>query len=83
MVAAMGQDQSMPGRDHLVEIVEQLQAELEAGAEWDNDTLVRFLGGFGALLGSIENAYVNTGRELPSDPWVLVGEALLGARHYE
>ena len=57
----------MPGRDHLVEIVEQLQAELEAGAEWDNDTLVRFLDGFGALLGSSENAYVNTGRDLPSD----------------
>lgn len=83
MVAAVNRDESMYGRDRVVEIVEQLQAELEAGEAWENDTLARFLDGFGALLGSIENAYVNTGREVPSDPWVLVGQALLGARNYE
>lgn len=83
MVAAMSEDGTMNGRDRVVEIVEQLQAELEAGEEWENDTLARFLDGFGALLGSIENAYLNTGREIPADPWVLVGEALLGARNYE
>ncbi len=79
----MRRDESMNGRDRVVEIVEQLQAELEAGETWENDTLTRFLDGFGALLGSIENTYVNTGREVPSDPWVLVGDALLGARNYE
>ncbi len=73
----------LQGRDQVVELVEQLQRELEAGQEWENDTLSRFLEGFGALLGSIENAYVNTGREVPDDPWVLVGEALKGARFYE
>lgn len=79
----MSRDENINGRDRVVEIIEQLQAEIEAGKSWENDTLPRFLDGFGALLGSIENAYVNTGREVPSDPWVLVADALLGARDYE
>lgn len=51
--------------------------------EWENDTIPRFLEAFSALLGSIENAYVNTGRVVPADPWELVAEAIRGARSYE
>ena len=46
--------------------------------EWGNDTLARFLDAFGELLGAIENSYVNTGRAVPADPWVLVADAFGG-----
>lgn len=73
------------GRDAVVAVLEELRRELEAGPqeEWENDTLDRFLEAFGELLAVIENSYVNTGREVPSDPWVLVADALRGARYYE
>lgn len=76
---------TLEGRDALVEIVRELQRELEAGSDerWENDTLERFLDAFGELLAVIEHSYVNTGREVPTDPWVLVGDALRGARYYE
>lgn len=71
------------GRDGVVEVIEDLQRELEDGRVWENDTLLRYLDGLGALLGSIENAYVNAGTDVPDDPWTLIAEALRGARHYE
>lgn len=71
------------GRDGLVEEVERLQSELAAGVQWENGTLSRFLEAFSASLGSIENDYLNTGRPVPEDPWVLVAAALASARYYE
>jgi hypothetical protein len=75
----------LDGRDAVVEVVEELQRELRAGPEdaWENDTLERFLDGFGELLGVIERSYSSTGRDVPTNPWVLVADALRGARHYE
>jgi hypothetical protein len=71
------------GRDRVVKIIEELHQELEAGAEWENDTLGRYLDGLAALLSSIEKAYSNVGRPTPKDAWILIGDALRGATNYE
>ncbi len=71
------------GRDAVVAILAELSAELEEGADWENDTLGRYLEALGALLGSIENSYINAGLPVPKDPWELIGRALKGARNYE
>ena len=73
----------LDGRDEVLEILEALQSELANGPDWENLTLERYLGAFTALLGSIESSYANTGRPLPDSPWLLVVEALKGARFYE
>jgi hypothetical protein len=75
----------LEGRDAVVEAVRELRRELAAGPEdaWENDTLERFLDGFGELLGVIERSYTSTARDVPTNPWVLVADALRGARHYE
>ncbi len=83
MVATVTHLPGLSGREQLLAAIEELQAELASGAVWENDTLARFLDGFGALLGSIENAYVNTGKPVPDDPWVILTDALKGARFYE
>ena len=79
----MGDGDSLAGREKVLAVLENLQAELESGADWENDSLARFLEGFGALLGSIENVYLNSNSALPDDPWALVAEALEGAPYYE
>lgn len=58
-------------------------AELEAGADWENNTLPRYLESLAALLEAIENSYTNVGRQVPSNPWDIIGKAILGAREYE
>ena len=83
MVAAVNTPRGLSGRDRLLSTVEEMQRELEAGAEWENNTLERFLDGFSALLRSIENSYVNEGKPVPDDPWALVADAFRGARDYE
>jgi len=70
-------------RTLVLEALEKLTRELRSGAEWENDTLERFLEGLHALLGSIENSYLNEGDDIPADPWVVMADALLGARFYE
>ena len=40
-----------------------------------------FLDSFAALLGSIENVYVNEGKPVPTDPWVILAEVFRGARN--
>jgi hypothetical protein len=82
-VAAMSELSGMHGRDQLLEALAEIRAELDTGAEWENDTLPRFLEAFAALLGSIENAYLNTGRPVPTDPWELMVTAIRGASSYE
>ena len=79
----MTDDDALAGRDEVLEALDTLQAELAHGEVWENPTLERYLDAFNALLGSIENAYTNTGRPVPSSPWTLVAEALKGARFYE
>jgi hypothetical protein len=82
-VAAVTNYDQLDGRDEVLEVLDTLQAELANGAAWENATLERFLDAFNALLGSIENAYVNKGRPVPNSPWTLVADALRGARFYE
>ncbi len=83
MVEAVSEYLGLKGRQHLLDALSELQSELETGVSWENDTISRFLEAFSALLGSIENAYTNTGRTVPTDPWELVAEAIRGARSYE
>ena len=79
----MSNSEALSGRDVVVTILDELCAELREGADWENDTLVRYLEALGALLGSIENSYINARLPVPEDPWELMGEALKGARNYE
>ncbi|WP_051275978.1 hypothetical protein [Marmoricola sp. URHB0036] len=79
----MSEYEALAGRGELLKALEELQGELQDGAAWENNTLERFLDGFSALLGSIENAYANTGQTLPVDPWLIVAEVFRGARDYE
>lgn len=76
-------DDVLAGRDRVVNLLNDLVEELESGADWENNSLVRYLEAFGALLGSIENAYANQGRTIPTSPWTVIADALRGARHYE
>ncbi|ADG73318.1 conserved hypothetical protein [Cellulomonas flavigena DSM 20109] len=71
------------GRDQVLDALDELLAELRAYAAWENSTLETFLDAFAALLGSIENAYVNSGRPVPDDAWAVVADAVRGARFYE
>ena len=71
------------GRELVLQTLDELQADLAAGAEWENDRLDRFLEAFAALLGSIENAYANAGEQVPNDAWTILARVFLGARYYE
>ena len=78
-----GATEAAGGRAYAISVLSELVAELSGECDWENDTLVRYLDAFGALLGSIDNSYKNAGREVPSDPWVILADALRGARYYE
>jgi len=56
--------------------------EANAGT-WENTELPDFLEALCSLLMSIENSYANTGRPIPDDPWVVIADAIKGARYYE
>lgn len=73
----------LANRDVAVAAIEQLLAELRGQNDWENPTLERYLEALGALLGSIENHYANTGQVLPSDAWTILADVLKGARYYE
>jgi len=85
MVLAVTNEQVLSGREEVEDALLGLLQELRdgAGEDWENPTLERYLEAFGALLGGIENVYINTGKPLPESPWTLVARALLGARYYE
>jgi hypothetical protein len=83
MVATVSEYPALQGRRTLLDALDELHSELQSGATWENDTLPRFLEAFSALLGSVENAYVNTGREVPTNPWEVAAEVIRGARSYE
>ena len=72
------------GRDELIAAIDELRAELAAGADgWENNSLDRYLEALGALLGSIENAYLNEGQAVPQNAWSVMAEVVRGARFYE
>lgn len=57
------------GKDAVVAILCDLSRELGGGADWENDTLSRYLEALGALLDSIENTYINSGDPVPEGNW--------------
>lgn len=71
------------GRDVVIATIEAMLTEFRGANDWENSTLDRYLEAFAALLGSIDNHYVNTGQPVPQDPWVIVAEVFRGARYYE
>ena len=74
---------ALAGRDAVVRILTDMCSELEAGADWENNTLPRYLEALAALLESIENSYTNVGLPVPNNPWQIIGKAIKGAREYE
>lgn len=50
---------------------------------WENTELPDYLEALCVLLMSIENSYANTGRPIPEDPWIVIADAIKGARYYE
>lgn len=79
----MPEPPGLAGRQQLVDAINELLTELDGATEWENDSLPAYLEALNALLGSIENAYTNTGSPVPDDPWAIMARALLGARYYE
>lgn len=64
----------------LLELIDDFGTESDP---WENTTVPAYLEGLWALLGSIENHYTNTDRDIPDDPWIVMADALKGARYYE
>jgi len=62
----------------------ELAADFERNSErWENTTLPDYLHALSTLLMSIEHAYANNHKAIPEDPWVVITDALKGARFYE
>jgi hypothetical protein len=77
------QDSSDSGKAVVLAALEELTVELTEGCDWENDSLKSYLESLAALLGSIENHYGNVGQPVPNDPWVVIADAIRGARYYE
>jgi hypothetical protein len=73
------------GRDKLIATLEELAGEARSGRvdSWENDTLSTYLEALAAWLRVYEQAYVNTGRPVPSDPWDILTAAVRAATIYE
>jgi hypothetical protein len=71
------------GKELALQTLAELHSELSGENDWENTSLDRYIEALGALLESIENHYINTKQPIPSDPWVLISDALRGARYYE
>jgi hypothetical protein len=73
------------GREELVAILEELAGEARAGRtdDWENKTLPAYLEALAAWLGAYENAYINTDRVVPTDPWEILTAAVQAATIYE
>jgi hypothetical protein len=83
VVGSMTTRDGTAGRDVVIATNEEMLTEFRGGNDWENPTLDRYLEAFAALLGSIDNHYVNTGQPVPQDPWVIVAEVFRGAKYYE
>jgi hypothetical protein len=73
------------GREELVAALEQLADEARSGRTetWENDTLPAFLEAPAAWLKVFGQAYANTGRPIPTDPWEVLAAAVRAATIYE
>jgi hypothetical protein len=73
------------GRDELVAVIQELAREAHAGKteEWENVTLPAYLEALAGWLKSYENAYINTGRAVPENPWEIMKTAFMAATTYE
>lgn len=73
------------GRDELVAAIQELAREVYAGQteEWENVTLPAYLEALAGWLKSYENAYINTDRPIPQDPWEIMKTAFTAATIYE
>ena len=75
---------SWRGRAALITALDEMVNDFDRRSDtWENPQLLRFLEALAALLGSIENAYANSGTPIPEDPWVVMADAIEGARFYE
>jgi len=72
----LGEPQAGDSRD----LVSDFENDSES---WENTTVPSYLEALCALLMSIEHAYANTDRPIPADPWIVVADALNGARFHE
>ena len=73
------------GREQLIKALEELANEARSGGieAWENDTLPAYLEALAAWLQVYEQAYRNTGREVPSDVWEVLTVAVRTATIYE
>lgn len=73
------------GHDELVAAIQELAREAYAGRteEWENVTLPAYLEALAGWLKSYENAYINTKRAIPKDPWEIMKTAFTAATIYE
>ncbi|HUB40557.1 MAG TPA: hypothetical protein VMA72_17050 [Streptosporangiaceae bacterium] len=56
-------------KESVIEVLHELSAEWSAGTagRWENVTIAAYLDAMAAWLQRFEQAYVNTGRPVPSD----------------
>jgi hypothetical protein len=76
---------AISSREDLVTFIEALRRDLDANPkEWENPTLVAFLGALASWIEDMDGFYLNSGREIPRTPtWKTIGEMLAAARVYE
>ena len=64
----------------LLELIDDFEAD---GHNWENTDIPGYFEALSALLMSIENSYANRNEAVPDDPWLVIADALRGARYYE
>ena len=72
-------------RSDLAVMVGRMRADLTAHpGEWENSTLERYLEALSAAATGIEQAYLNRGETIPTEPtWEMVATLLYMASGYE
>ena len=72
-------------RDELILTLERLADDARSGRtdSWENETLPEYLEALAAWLRVYENAYLNTGRTVPTDIWDVLTAAVRAATIYE
>ncbi|UEP38551.1 hypothetical protein [Burkholderia ambifaria] len=72
-------------KEELADFVGQLLKDLEENrAEWENQTLERFLLAMESWIRSMDSFYKNTNQEVPVTPnWRTLGDILYAAKIYE
>jgi hypothetical protein len=69
----------------VIEVLRRLLGQWESGepTRWENVTVPAYIEAMAAWLGGYEQAYINTGREVPTDGWTVFAAALQAATIYE